>query len=416
MDDDGLVSLYELEQLWEYQESKLFQEGCTVFDFRDIICVALDITKTQPATQLFAPFRSFPHPATGSLEMTDKDSNPLFGLTSPITIHTSDLRKCPLLTARFFDYFINIQKMLERENTNGNRLHREIDEAQQMYFQQHQFMSAQASAENEIPSDKRSPFARWADAEYDRYIMQEELEQHRQRLQDQQASFHQHAVDLYASAHDETGRSPEALREAKRVVSKWRRNRIRLRRSWLTRNADGSSTRRRNSKSEEGAPGSSDRPFDDEEEFDDDDMDDMDFLDEGIDEEEDSLSDEEFDDLSNYSDEEEARSTREEARSNREDARPTQEEAPALATEEDVPKTKLCWADLALDAPLSPPQSKMIIQPVQPLGTLTNEYPTHVSRLHSSPPKSPPVTFGSRACTDKSVAPGLIVEDMDDID
>ncbi len=145
------------------------------------------------------------------------------------------------MASRFFDYFINWQKLLERENTNGNRLMREIDEAQHHYFLQLQFLpspepitlstdvdettlngstskesettsNGPTSKENEtpvdaavdssmarscaktrrgrvpseaflpsrIPTDGKSVWARWADTEYDHYMIQEEL--HRRRM------------------------------------------------------------------------------------------------------------------------------------------------------------------------------------------------------------------------------------------
>lgn len=185
LDEDGTLSLYELEHLWTQVETALRLEGCTSFDFHDVVCVALDLTKV----------------ALSSTEQSFKGSfDPERVLSSSVSIRMKDLSRSRLMSSRFFDYFVNWHKLLERENTNGNSLLREIDEMQQHYFLSLQFMPSPLTppasdqgtqsvfAPTRIPTDGKTPWARWADLEYAHYMHQEELEAERQnRLKQEQS-------------------------------------------------------------------------------------------------------------------------------------------------------------------------------------------------------------------------------------
>jgi serine/threonine-protein phosphatase 2A regulatory subunit B'' len=56
LDDDHVVSLYELEQLWEHQEERLLQDSNAMFDFRDILCVVSSFSRSFSLTYLGAVF------------------------------------------------------------------------------------------------------------------------------------------------------------------------------------------------------------------------------------------------------------------------------------------------------------------------------------------------------------------------
>ncbi|KAI3652204.1 hypothetical protein MP228_003507 [Amoeboaphelidium protococcarum] len=170
LDGDGVISLYELEQFWRHQESKLYFETMMNFDFRDIICVVLDLLQIS----------SFSNGSEGA---------------NSCQITLKDLRRNPIGTSKFLDHFINCKKLLERESSSGFKLYREIDDCQQTYFQQlHKVCpspSPQSSQVNlkqapdqrnklsserrqsvvnyfsTIPSDCKSSWSRWADLQYD---------------------------------------------------------------------------------------------------------------------------------------------------------------------------------------------------------------------------------------------------------
>ena len=179
LDEDGVVSLFELHQYWDMLEAQLHEETTTMLDFRDVICSALDITK-RPELQS--------HCLTVESVMRDPRQ-------SPVTVTLTDLKNSRVMACRFFDYFINWQKLLERESMNGNRLFREVDEVKQTYFQQLHFLPSliqntggaqsrsSAFCPTRIPCDKRSSWSRWADHQYEQYILQEEMENERKRAE-----------------------------------------------------------------------------------------------------------------------------------------------------------------------------------------------------------------------------------------
>ncbi|KAI3631781.1 hypothetical protein MIR68_010254 [Amoeboaphelidium protococcarum] len=170
LDGDGVISLYELEQFWRHQESKLYFETMMNFDFRDIVCVVLDLLQIS----------SFSSGSEG---------------TNSCQITLKDLRRDPVGTSKFLDHFINRKKLLERESSSGFKLYREIDDCQQTYFQQlHKVCPSPSPSSSQvnlkqapdgcnnvsserrqsvvnyfstIPSDCKSSWSRWADLQYD---------------------------------------------------------------------------------------------------------------------------------------------------------------------------------------------------------------------------------------------------------
>lgn len=144
-DQDGLLSLYELEMFWEGQLQQLEAHGQAKCEFCHVINVCFDILKV-------------PTP----------------------TVSLQYLKQRPATAARFFDYFINWHKMVERENSNGNRLHREVDEAQLSHLQTLNSMPSlglSLARVSIIPCDNKTPWSRWADGMYDRAANLEEAQQ-----------------------------------------------------------------------------------------------------------------------------------------------------------------------------------------------------------------------------------------------
>lgn len=406
LDDDGVLSLFELEQLWECQEQRLAKEGCTSFDFRDIICVALDLVKTQPSPNFYAPPSSI---VNWTSIPPESDIHFACVPTSPLTIRLADLRKSPPLAARFYDYFINVTKFLERENTNGNRLIREIDEAQQMFLQQQQFLGLTGStcivSPDEIPTDNLTPFARWADAEYDHYIRMEEVDS--QKELQQQSLLQHYAMDEYPVAISEDsaaagidGADVDAagVRRAIATATKtWKRNRIRLRRTWVNRKKARSHSGEDDDE-DEGNFEDIDGDYDSDEEEDDDDEED----DEGAYAE--LIAEPQFRDivavtLSETPDEESLDEEELVAR--------MQLQRLVGKSDQTMPATAaadVSCADLTEELPQVAPVAAAPLSSspnsafIAPLGTLFNEHPGHVSRLQSSsPPRSPPCIGGRMA-------------------
>ena len=253
VDEDGVISLFELEQFWELQEEILHSEGTFSIEMNDVICAALDLTKPYNDDHQNTLFFG------GNSVKSCDDVNPH---SSSLAITMADVKRNPSASARFFDYFINWRKLLERENTNGNRLYREIDEKQQAFFQQLHFLpspepSFVESDENidmptspfdldNIPKDERSAWSRWADTEYDNYILQDEIEKQQQQLMNTRLSsfsdreqnwltdsleeerIADEALDWYCS-------SAEALEEVNRP-----RNSNRKSKKWNRKNAKNS--------------------------------------------------------------------------------------------------------------------------------------------------------------------------------
>eukprot|EP00158_Paraphelidium_tribonemae_P006908 Partr_v1_DN28029_c0_g1_i2_m57701 putative Protein phosphatase 2, regulatory subunit B len=178
IDGDGVVSLYELEQFWREQEFILSHESLHI-DFCDVVCVSLETIKNKGKCLDIWELPEF---------KVHRQTHQVDRFNSHLSITLADIKRNPQSSARFFDYFINWRKLVERESTNGNRLYREIDEQQQAFFQQLNCMPSKGPEENgpfcisQIPSDNRSSWARWADLEYDHYIIQEEVEKQRKQL------------------------------------------------------------------------------------------------------------------------------------------------------------------------------------------------------------------------------------------
>lgn len=134
MDSDGVVSIWEMEKFWRHQETQLTKHNCVGFEFRDVICVALDLVKalnsnSTPASINFATSSASPVIAhTPSFHHRHQQAATLPHVT------LADLRKNAQLSSRFIDIFINWQKLMERENTNGYRLFREIDPVSQRHL------------------------------------------------------------------------------------------------------------------------------------------------------------------------------------------------------------------------------------------------------------------------------------------
>jgi hypothetical protein len=104
-------------------------------------------------------------------------------LKAPVGLHCSidsyysqitlkDIKKNPSLSARIFDCFINWHKFLERENTSGNKLFREINTASNILFLSSFFRDTSLFDSYES-SDLKSNWSRWADFQYDIYISNE---------------------------------------------------------------------------------------------------------------------------------------------------------------------------------------------------------------------------------------------------
>jgi hypothetical protein len=164
LDGDGLISLFELEEFFKYQEEHLQKELCLI-EFKDAACIALDIINGYDEEDI-SP--------RSDTEKTDKEFK--------VALTCLDLKKKPLLAFRFFDYFLNWKKLLERESTNGNRLLREIDDVQQGMYTIARF-GVCSVLELENFKDNKNPFARWADNEYEKYIVREEQERFKKRAQ-----------------------------------------------------------------------------------------------------------------------------------------------------------------------------------------------------------------------------------------
>lgn len=387
LDDDGIISLYELEQLWVLQESRLNQEGCNAFDFKDIICVALDLMKIDTSSLSMAPLKSF---SDAPLETEPR-----------VWIRSGDLKRMPALSARFFDFFVNYQKLLERESTNGNRLIREIDELQQIFFQQQQFLAfkSDSSLSLTIPSDKKSALSRWADHEYDQYILQEELDQRRQREQQQQQFSHAH--NIYSSIQDESGAwsnfdPDQHIISTSRKTGRVRRGRLKTRRTRVTKSTSlTKSTKSTNDPCDETL---GEDEFNDEDEYVD------------VDEEDETSSDEE-DDRNTTLHQKESMFTEltEECVEQLKEA--IERFTGTAAEEEDRPVPKMCWTNAQLEGP-----ANLFLQPVQPFGTVMNEHPSHVPRLQTSPPRSPNGNYGGRKAMRPTQVESVELVEIEDID
>lgn len=167
LDDDGVLSMWELERLyarWD-ERSQLATIDTRCFNqFLNVLCASLDgLSKpTNPHEQaLFTHSGNSKH-----APKKDQVSNIQQNQTAPaITMNdllitgsgntTQPQHQKSTMTNRFLDTFINWQKLAERESNCGNRLAREV-------------MAASPQA-----PQKKSLFAHWADNQYQVYLEQE---------------------------------------------------------------------------------------------------------------------------------------------------------------------------------------------------------------------------------------------------
>lgn len=146
LDQDGVLCLYELEQFWEQQSAILEIRAGLRLSWKDIVCALCDITPSE---------QSWMHSFTSN-----------FCMTSDVQWNMTKLKKCaPTIRSRILDYFVNWQKVIERESTNGHKLFLEIDEI--FVVPEELIKDKRKSAMTIVIRESKTTWHRWAANEYE---------------------------------------------------------------------------------------------------------------------------------------------------------------------------------------------------------------------------------------------------------